>query len=348
MNEFWQHLSNTYPDSLVKHGYWQLNEQASHYQPNTDKIQMCPLNQYGFLAVEGPDCSKFVHGQTTGDWRAIRTEKASLGSYCNIKGRMVISFLAGMASAETALLRLHADTADNGCDTLAKYIVFSKAKIRNASSERVAIGISGKKARQHLQSVFETLPNHAMAQISSDKGIIVQLDDAGERFEYWGLCAQAIALWQQLSPTAEICGASYWQAMNIAAGIGEVCANSQDMFIPQMLNYQVIGGVSFNKGCYTGQEVVARMQYRGKLKRRLYKAEVAISEHNYPAGTELYSGANSQSIGNLVSMFSGEAASNLLAVLTEDAVNEGDIHFADSTAVLSINELPYPIPRKEE
>ena len=110
-----------------------------------------------------------------------------------------------------------------------------------------------------------------------------------------------------------------------------------------MLNYQVIGGVSFSKGCYTGQEVVARMQYRGKLKRRLYKAEIASTESNYPAGTELFSGDDSQSIGNVVSMVDGE----LLAVLTEEAIASKQIHFADSAVYITVTELPYTVPVKE-
>ncbi|MFT4917934.1 MAG: folate-binding protein YgfZ [Zhongshania aliphaticivorans] len=348
MNAFWQHISKTYPDSYFSACYWQADHQDSKPRPSGERgLQLSPLSQYGFLAIEGPDCSKFLQGQTTCDWRAISTEQASLGSYCNIKGRMVISFIAGMASPEAALLRLHADTAESGRDTLGKYIVFSKAKIRNASDERVAIGISGKSARQDLQAIFNELPSKAMAQISCDKGIIVQLDEAGERFEYWGLCEHAISIWQQLSPTADICSADYWEALNIAAGIGEVCASSQDMFIPQMLNYQVIGGVSFSKGCYTGQEVVARMQYRGKLKRRLYKATLPASGLNYPPGTELFGGEAQQSIGNLVSMVSGDQKCELLAVLTEDAVASGEIHFANSSALLSVAELPYAIPSKE-
>ncbi|MEX1667603.1 folate-binding protein YgfZ [Zhongshania guokunii] len=345
MNTFWQYLSTQHPASEIRDGrYWQTDVQP---QINPDLLQLSPLSQYGFLAIEGPDCSKFLQGQTTCDWRTISTEQASLGSYCNIKGRMVISFTAGMASPEIALLRLSADTADSGRDTLAKYIVFSKAKIRNASDERVAIGISGKLARQNLQAIFEQLPKKAMAQVSSDKGIVVQLDEAGERFEYWGPCDQATDIWQQLSPTAQICNADYWESLNIAAGIGEVCASSQDMFIPQMLNYQVIGGVSFSKGCYTGQEVVARMQYRGKLKRRLYKATVPASGLNYPAGTELFGGDAEQSIGNLVSMVGGDQSSALLAVLTEDAVAGKQIHFSDSSTLLTVTELPYAIPSKD-
>ena len=120
------------------------------------------------------------------------------------------------------------------------------------------------------------------------------------------------------------------------------------MFIPQMLNYQVIGGVSFSKGCYTGQEVVARMQYRGKLKRRLYKATLPASGLNYPPGTELFGGEAQQSIGNLVSMVSDDQKCELLAVLTEDAVASGEIHFANSSALLTVAELPYAIPSKEK
>ncbi|MFT5888826.1 MAG: folate-binding protein YgfZ [Zhongshania sp.] len=344
MNEFWQYLSEQHPDSEVRDGrYWQQSTQAP---VDPEKLHLSPLSQYGFLAIEGPECSKFLQGQTTCDWRVISPEQASLGSYCNIKGRMVISFIAGMASPENALLRLSADTVDSGRDTLGKYIVFSKAKIRNASNERVAIGISGKAARQHLQTIFAELPDKAMAQISGDQGIIIQMDEAGQRFEFWGLCEQAVNIWQQLSPNAQICRADYWETLNIAAGIGEVCASSQDMFIPQMLNYQAIGGVSFSKGCYTGQEVVARMQYRGKLKRRLYSARIAASELNYPAGTELFSGDAEQSIGNLVSMVNGDQGSELLAVLTEEAVAGKQIHFSDSSALLTVTELPYSVPSK--
>ena len=343
MNAFWQHISKTYPDSYFSACYWQADHQDSKPRPSGERgLQLSPLSQYGFLAIEGPDCSKFLQGQTTCDWRAISTEQASLGSYCNIKGRMVISFIAGMASPEAALLRLHADTAESGRDTLGKYIVFSKAKIRNASDERVAIGISGKSARQDLQAIFNELPSKAMAQISCDKGIIVQLDEAGERFEYWGLCEHAISIWQQLSPTADICGADYWEALNIAAGIGEVCASSQDMFIPQMLNYQVIGGVSFSKGCYTGQEVVARLHYLGKPKRRTGLAQLAVNS-SPTIGTAVYDALSGKIVGSIVNCCSVKGDTTVLVAATKDGLTNG-LHVGASDGPLLVGrEIPYSL-----
>jgi folate-binding protein YgfZ len=344
MNVFWQHLNTAHPDSRIhSNRYW---TSGNNHRDEDSSLRITALSQYGLIAIDGPDTHKFLQGQTTCDWRKIDTEHAARGSYCNIKGRMVISFLAGMISSETALLRCHSDTTASGRDTLAKYIVFSKAKIRDASEEFVALGLSGSLARQHIITAFGAAPEGLMAQTSDGQSVIVQLDDAGERFEYWGPAEAALNFWQAISTDANISDSQYWEQLNIAEGIGEVCASTQDVFIPQMLNYQLIGGVSFNKGCYTGQEVVARMQYRGKLKRRLYRAKLAGKAFNHLPGSELFSDG-AQSIGNLVMAAQGEEHCELLAVLTEDAVSNGQIHFAEESSFLQILELPYSIPTKD-
>lgn len=347
MNTFWEFLRTQYPESSHTAGQYWTN--GSNPSQALGDCNISALGQYGFLAIEGPDSSKFLQGQTTCDWRNIDTEHAALGSYCNIKGRMVMSFIAGMRSSEAVLLRLRADTADSACSTLAKYIVFSKAKIRNATAEFIAIGVFGKRAKDHIQQHTGIAPAGKMMQASDGQIVVVQMDDSAERFECWVPTDAAIDLWSKLNSQATAVDSSHWEAQNIAAGLGEVCANTQDSFIPQMLNYQLIGGVSFNKGCYTGQEVVARMQYRGKLKRRLYRARIANGNDAFThlSGAELFSGEDSQSIGNLVSAVSQNGETELLAVLTEDAVASNNIHFANDTAMLEILELPYPIPNKE-
>ncbi|MFT7403112.1 YgfZ/GcvT domain-containing protein [Zhongshania sp.] len=343
MNTFWEFLSAQYPNSTISTGnYWHAH--SSSNQVISD-CNITVLSQYGFLAVEGPDSIKFLQGQTTCDWRKIDTEHAALGSYCNIKGRMVMSFIAGMQTSDAVLLRLHADTGDSACATLAKYIVFSKAKIRNATEEYLAIGISGKNARSKLIQHIGMAPTASMTQVTDGKIVLVQLDDIGERFECWTPAASAVELWTKLSACAAVIDSTHWEALNIAAGLGEICTSTQDTFIPQMLNYQVIGGVSFNKGCYTGQEVVARMQYRGKLKRRLYRAKILRSEtiFEHLPGADLFNGDGPQSIGNLVSAVSRDKETELLAVLTEDAVSANNIHFANESATMEILDLPYTI-----
>lgn len=347
MNTFWEFLAVQYPESTLSTGhYWKV---ASSPSAELSDCNISALSQYGFLAIEGPDSSKFLQGQTTCDWRKIDTENAALGSYCNIKGRMVMSFIAGMRSNDNVLLRLHANTAESACATLAKYIVFSKAKIRDATSEYVTIGISGKNARSQLIQHIGMAPTALMKQVTDGQTVLVQLDDEGERFECWTLAESAIELWAKLCTNATAIDSTHWEAQNIAAGLGEICAATQDTFIPQMLNYQLIGGVSFNKGCYTGQEVVARMQYRGKLKRRLYRATLAQSDGTFShvPGTDLYSGDQTQSIGNLVSAVENNGKVELLAVLTEDSVAANNIHFADESICLTILDLPYALPSAE-
>ena len=113
-----------------------------------------------------------------------------------------------------------------------------------------------------------------------------------------------------------------------------------------MLNHQLIGGVSFNKGCYTGQEIVARMQYRAKLKRRLYRGILNTSTNaaDYKPGTDLFSDDGTQSIGNLVSAITRGTGVELLAVLTDEAVATNQVHFAGEAATLEILDLPYSVP----
>lgn len=347
MNTFWEFLRTQYPESSHTAGqYWTSGTGQSQALGDCN---ISALGQYGFLAIEGPDSSKFLQGQTTCDWRKIDTEHAALGSYCNIKGRMVMSFIAGMRSGDAVLLRLRADTVESACATLAKYIVFSKAKIRDATSEFIAIGVFGKNAKHHIQQHTGMTPSGKMSQITDGQTIVVQMDDKAERFECWVPADSAVNLWRKLNDTTAAVDSIHWEAQNITAGIGEVCANTQDSFIPQMLNYQLIDGVSFNKGCYTGQEVVARMQYRGKLKRRLYRARMTNTNGAFAplSGAELFSGDEPQSIGNLVSAVSQDGETELLAVLTEDAVAKNHIHFADDAAMLEILELPYPVPSKD-
>lgn len=340
MNTFWQFLNEQYPESFISNDrYWNVGSTDTNVDQD---CTISALSQYGFLAITGPDGSKFLQGQTTCDWRNVDVDNATLGSYCNIKGRMVISFLGGTLKNEEILLRLHADTADSGCETLAKYIVFSKAKIKNATDEYVAFGISGKKAKELLLEQLGMAPTAAMKQVTNGQVIIVQLDDDGERFECWATAETATELWRQLGTTATTIDSTHWEAQNIQAGLGEIRASTQDTFIPQMLNYQLIGGVSFTKGCYTGQEVVARMQYRGKLKRRLYRAKLPLNgSFPYSAGADIFSDNSSQSVGNLVSASHSAQEINLLAVITEEAVALNKLHFANDSTHLLIEDLPY-------
>ncbi|MEN0108666.1 MAG: folate-binding protein, partial [Pseudomonas sp.] len=139
-----------------------------------------------------------------------------------------------------------------------------------------------------------------------------------------------------------------WLLAQVRAGIGQVLGPTRELFIPQMINLQAVGGVSFKKGCYTGQEIVARMQYLGKLKRRLQRLSLADSE--LPAvASELFSPVHRSSVGEVVLAAQSETGVELLAVLQEDAVVDGRIHLGSETGpALQLLDLPYTLDSDRE
>uniref|UniRef100_UPI0039175BD9 CAF17-like 4Fe-4S cluster assembly/insertion protein YgfZ n=1 Tax=Pseudomonas sp. TaxID=306 RepID=UPI0039175BD9 len=139
-----------------------------------------------------------------------------------------------------------------------------------------------------------------------------------------------------------------WLLGQIRAGIGQVMEQTRQLFIPQMINLQAVGRVSFQKGCYTGQEIVARMQYLGKLKRRQYR--LALAQDEIPApGTEVFSPTHSSSVGEVVIAAHAHAGCELLAVLTADSVEDDNLHLGSPEGPrLTLLSLPYELDRDRE
>jgi folate-binding protein YgfZ len=349
MRAVWQFLDALHPTGTWDaQGYWHINQQA---QTNEGKqTWFAPLCHYGFVSIAGPDSGKFLQGQTSCDWKNITPSKASRGSYCNIKGRVQCNFLGGMLNENDVLLRMSEDLCDNFCTALAKYIVFSKAKMHNASEQWAAIGVVGPNAAALIANLFGTSPEQPLEAISSDNGMALQLDEQGQRFECWIPAAHIETLWSDLSEAADLRDTKAWEQLNIDAGIGEVCAATADLFLPQMLNMQLTGGVSFKKGCYTGQEVVARMEYRGKLKKRMYHASISDlsgqeTEQSATLGAPVYKPGEDKAIGNIVSAVHNQTSLQILAVLNNEAAQAGEVCLSpESNISLTIKPLPYPVP----
>lgn len=319
MQAVWQFLLDTHPDSTFdREGFWTTaDEQAS------GDTWIAPLSQYGFVDVAGPDASKFLQGQTSCDWRRITRETASPGSYCNIKGRALSTFLATMTDETTATLRMRADIVASFCDTLAKYIVFSKAKMRDSGDTRVALGIVGERARDTVRAAFGAAPEGQHAALSTADATLIQVDATGQQFECW-LAAQSLDhIWPQLSALAPLVGSRHWQRRNIQQGSADVSAATQDRFLPQQLDLHTNGGVSFKKGCYTGQEVIARMAYRGKLKKSLHRALLAGSQILPAAGEKIIMRDSGQTVGEIVNLAADTDGIALLAVISLDAAGSG-------------------------
>jgi folate-binding protein YgfZ len=309
----------------------------------TDSAFFCVLSHEGLLAVRGADASKLLQGQLTCNLNYLDAHSASLGARCTPKGRMLSSFRI-LQQADGYLLAMAAELLSEQLAELQKYAVFSKSKLTDESAAWVRFGLQGGDAA--LVSLGIELPANSDSVAHHGELIAVRLSDG--RCELWLPASAAEQIQAQLSlhlPQAEL---NSWLLAQVRAGIGQVFGASREAFIPQMINLQALGGVSFKKGCYTGQEIVARMQYLGKLKRRLYRLSVADGE--IPAvATGIFSPIHASSVGEVVLAARSENGVELLAVLQEDALNDGRIHLASlAGSALQRLELPYKLDSDRE
>lgn len=214
-----------------------------------------PLPDFGFLSITGRDALKFLQGYTTCDLEHLASDGSGLGATCNIQGRMLSNYRI-VAIEQGFLLRMHRSLIAPTLSFLKKYIVFSKATLKDESAEYHCMGSLGE-----LNQDLKLQTNHC---------ITLQVGAAGPRYEHW--CRSPSTLDDILLPDFETNEALFdqWRTAELNDGYVWLEEATSEEFIPQMLNLQHFGGISFTKGCYLGQEIVARMQYRGVLKRRLH------------------------------------------------------------------------------
>lgn len=308
-----------------------------------DSAFFCPLSHEGVLAVRGVDASKFLQGQLTCNMDYLSDAKATLGARCTQKGRMQSSFRI-LLQGDGCLLAMASELIEAQLADLKKYAVFSKSKLTDESAAWARFGLQDGDGA--LVSLGLELAHDTDAVTRANDLIAIRVSP--NRTELWVPVAQAADVQSRLAAQLAEGSLNDWLLGQIRAGIGQVFAQTREEFIPQMINLQAVGGVSFKKGCYTGQEIVARMQYLGKLKRRLYR--LSLDGSDLPeAGAALFSPVHASSVGNVVIAAQGEHGIELLAVLQADAVENGDIRLnaADGPA-LHLNELPYALDSKLE
>lgn len=308
-----------------------------------DSAFYCPLSHEGVLAVRGVDAGKFLQGQLTCNLDYLSDAKATLGARCTQKGRMQSSFRI-LLEGDGCLLAMASELIEAQLADLKKYAVFSKSKLTDESAAWVRFGVQNGDAA--LASLGLELPQDTDAVVRGNDLIAIRVSPA--RAELWVRAEQAAEIQSRLAEQLAEGSLNDWLLGQIEAGIGQVFGSTREEFIPQMINLQAVGGVSFKKGCYTGQEIVARMQYLGKLKRRLYRLSLADQDVPEP-GAALFSPVHASSVGNVVIAARTAQGVELLAVLQADAAESGDIHLgaADGPA-LQLADLPYQLDSKLE
>ena len=299
-------------------------DQALPLLPNTGS---CALPHLGVIAARGPEAAHFLHNQLTQDFVLLDMQHARLAAFCNAKGRMQASMVGFKSSAEEVLLVMRADLLPQTLKRLSMFVMRSKVKLSDASGEWAVHG-----------RLVQATPTATPWQVSHDSGHwTVSLYPAAELARSLVLTPLSEHLQDQGLPLDD------WLLSDILSGIGDVQAATFEAFVPQMLNYESVDGVNFKKGCYPGQEVVARSQFRGILKRRTYLAGSTLP---LQAGQEIFNSSDaSQPAGQVVQAVSHTQLGHwALVCLQTSSTQAGELHPADTQgSVLTLHPLPYAL-----
>jgi len=287
----------------------------------------CVLPHLGVIAARGPEAAHFLHNQLTNDFLLLDQQHARLAAFCNAKGRMQASMLGWKTSDEEVLLVLRLDLLPQTLKRLSMFVLRTKVKLSDATAEWTVHGHWAQETQ--ASKPWQSSHHNACWTVSL-------YPSAG--------ASRSLFLVPANTQTQEVSlSLDDWLLSEVLSGVGDVQAATFEAFVPQMLNYESVDGVNFKKGCYPGQEVVARSQFRGTLKRRTY---VASSSLPLQAGQEIFnSNDTSQPAGQVVQAVShpqhGHWALVCLQISSTDA---GDLHPADTSgSVLTLHPLPYAL-----
>jgi tRNA-modifying protein YgfZ len=286
----------------------------------------------------------FLQGQVTNDVRLLTGQdnisQAHYSAYCTPKGRMLALFLA-YAHADHIHLQFNRTLVEPIMKRLKMYVMRSKVEIKDVSESIARFGINGLEASRILASSLAKIPANDYELITFENMTVLKLPSVhGARFEIFTNAANAPALWDALKTECQIVEKSYWDWLELQAGIPDVEPKTQEQFVPQMLNLDILNGINFKKGCYTGQEIVARTHYLGTVKRRTFLA--SIQSANAPQAGDKLIDASQNEVGQLVRVAPNfESGFDVLAELRIDAEQAGEIYW--NNVKIKTKELPYSL-----
>jgi folate-binding protein YgfZ len=319
----------------MTHPWSALLETATAQSAQDSETQLYPILDQQIVQVNGPDSAKFMQGQFSCNLSEINGEQFRRGACCNAKGRMITSFSAAQ-HGDNYLLAMDPELVEPTLSHLKKYMVFFKTQM--TATNWVMAGLKGPDADTVIERLFNQVPAEAYQQANSEHGLAIKLPfNAG--YELWIKPDEADNLFTELMASCSVATNEMWRRNLIEHGLAQLTAHNQESLIPQMMNLGVTGGISFNKGCYTGQEIVARMQYLGKLKRHGYVFSSTASD--IPAGSEVFTHDKSSAIGEVVNVAPSEQGCVLFAVV-EDKYLENDLTVQNHDGpAIELLSLPY-------
>jgi hypothetical protein len=305
-----------------------------------DGSVVVPLADFGVLELSGPDAGEFLQGQLSCDVLGLAADRSTYGTYSTPKGRMLASFLLWRTPAGFRMLAPRS-VLPGLRKRLQMYVLRSKVALTDRTEEHALIGAAGPDGEAGLARAGASVPAHVHDVAEAEAAQVLHVP--GERFIVVVPIEHAAATWRALAAGLRAVGPDRWTWLDIVNGIVFVSVPIQDQLVPQMANMELIGAVNFRKGCYPGQEVVARTQYLGKLKRRMYLAHLAATPP--PAvGDALYSDdTGDQANGIVVAAATAPTGDwDCLAVVQSASAEHSQVHLrALDGPLLDLRPLPY-------
>lgn len=301
---------------------------------------LADLSHLSLLKLSGEEAVSFLQGQVTNDVKQLNGSNSQYSGYCTPKGRLIALFLA-YRYEDNLYLQLDRRLAEAITKRLRMYVLRSKVVIEDISDSTVRVGVSGKNAEAGLGSLFPTLPAAPHELMSNENGVLIRLPGSVPRFELITDAAHAQSVWEQLRQQLKPVGRNAWEWLEIQAGIPDIQPGTQEEFVPQMVNLDALGGINFKKGCYTGQEIVARTHYLGKVKRRTQLAHLSGQNQPQPGDDVFVEGSN-EPVGKIVRSAPSPAGGfDVLAEVRLESLEAGKLSCNGSPLVLS--PLPYSL-----
>ena len=289
------------------------------------------LTHLGVIKVVGEDAAKFIHGQLTQDFSLLGLDAARLAAFCSAKGRMQATFVGFKRSAQEVLLVCSRDLLVPTLKRLTMFVMRAKARLSDASDEYALYGLAGGATKEMTTAANAVWTKQDFGDIS-----VIALYPANGTFrQLW------VAPVQTPTPTGMPMDLTTWLWGEVRSGVATLSAPVVEVFVPQMLNYESVGGVNFKKGCYPGQEVVARSQFRGTIKRRAF---VVHGDAPMQAGDEIFGPSDSaQPVGAVVQVASApDGGFDAIISAQLNAVETGDLQVGGGVPGTMLNVLPLP------
>jgi len=313
------------------------------FEAINDSAVVCTLNHLGLMEFSGEDAQTFLQGQLTNDTKLVTESRSQLAGYCTAKGRLLATLLL-WKTADGYCGQLHGDIAAGVQKRLGMYVLRSKVKVADGAAKWSRLGVAGKHSEAILGNLLGVLPQQPMDTVQAGGATVIRLHGTIPRFEVVALADAIADLQVQLESACIPADASAWDWLDIHAGVPQIGPGTQEQFVPQMVNLDLLDGINFKKGCYTGQEIVARTHYLGKVKRRTRLAHVAAPEAPEP-GAPVYGADSAEPVGMIVNAApTPQGGYDLLAEVRLESVEAGTLrcHSAQGPE-LELLALPYQI-----